>query len=387
MNNCEELRCPQLQLGLRYLREALQCIVHTIIFARSISSASTVRQPIEECCEQLDIWYLKNVDPKISAEVESKILSFTSGFQAMLERGITRQAQFSISFYELYEKPGFISFIPVEEKVYFEVWHVPVLVNDMFSPLCEPLRFKTFPTLSPTPTKSLSQAAACLTLQSRPVSAFLSDISTKKEVDSPPLPAHTLEEFPPFTSPMSYASPSPASQADFRIDRALSPTSFASHMQRPFSNNEWNTYPSTLSSTYVGSKGNLSQENHGELLFMEKPSSSPTLSSAHRPEIRTHKSISPTVTVSPSSSHSHSFHRSLMEDILIQTRVSSDVRERIQFILEKIRDKQNHLPFPPSDCGMYRFEITFEGPGGKKTSRFYPHSFMNSSMRNFSYLS
>lgn len=127
LHRLDELEVPQ-----GAMKEALRAVLHTILFSRALGPVI----PVEQRSAVLgDVCYLKSGDvsrgrPSVEVEktVEESIEHFCHSLRPVgpeLARG-----KLVLSFYERRSrKTFFASFSNAKEKVYWEQWDIPVLVN------------------------------------------------------------------------------------------------------------------------------------------------------------------------------------------------------------------------------------------------------------------
>jgi len=148
--NCREHKLPELELATNQVREALQCLLHTILFIRA--PGPVVPQDVH--CEGFDLTYTRiagtgagnvhdnstaaskmnpilgekrNVDKKVNDAIEIFLRSLTHVGPELLQGCLT------VSFFE--RRATQKLFWSHEEKVVWEQWVVPVLVNNTPRPV------------------------------------------------------------------------------------------------------------------------------------------------------------------------------------------------------------------------------------------------------------
>ncbi|GLC42779.1 hypothetical protein PLESTB_001417200 [Pleodorina starrii] len=118
MANCETHNLPVLELESHQIREALRCVLHTIIFNRALGYVI----PKDVDSELFDITYVQCGDPGVEAKVESRI----SDFCTQVEKKPAELHQLQLSFYETRRKQAW--FGTQDERLYWETWVISVLV-------------------------------------------------------------------------------------------------------------------------------------------------------------------------------------------------------------------------------------------------------------------
>eukprot|EP00620_Florenciella_sp_RCC1587_P014197 CAMPEP_0182556610 /NCGR_PEP_ID=MMETSP1324-20130603/816_1 /TAXON_ID=236786 /ORGANISM="Florenciella sp., Strain RCC1587" /LENGTH=243 /DNA_ID=CAMNT_0024768525 /DNA_START=282 /DNA_END=1012 /DNA_ORIENTATION=+ len=125
MNHVER-RLPEFELGEDNLTEALQCLMHTIIFARwPLQSSTSNLAPREIECENFPIAYASCGESWVHQRVDEAIVEFKANLVPAgpeLARGCL-----SLGFYE--RRHNKVVFWSYEEKVVWEEWVIPLLVN------------------------------------------------------------------------------------------------------------------------------------------------------------------------------------------------------------------------------------------------------------------
>lgn len=112
--------CELMPLERHEMREALRCILHTIVFNRSLGSLT----PCETDCEFFALTFVKNDKPGVSDTVEKAI---DSSLAELKPDGPGQwRGQVVCSFYEKREVRGLLW--NKEERVCFERWFIPIVV-------------------------------------------------------------------------------------------------------------------------------------------------------------------------------------------------------------------------------------------------------------------
>jgi len=125
MNNCEEFTCPHLDIHLADLKEALRCIVYTILFNRAIGGNRVV-EPITVRAPQFDLAYAKIESPEVDSLAEAQIKALAEAAELSVGSSIT----LVIAFYVESPKEGGLLWQVFSgqrsERIYFERWKIPV---------------------------------------------------------------------------------------------------------------------------------------------------------------------------------------------------------------------------------------------------------------------
>eukprot|EP01041_Mallomonas_annulata_P004450 gene4450-8864_t len=115
----------EMELHSSLVEEGLTCLLHSILFVRAPGPV----RPVDSHCSRLaPLTFAKCGVPDIDIAVKDAIESF----QLSLHRiGPTNSKGLVVlSFYEKRSNRGFFGLMNNEEKVYFERWKIPVVVND-----------------------------------------------------------------------------------------------------------------------------------------------------------------------------------------------------------------------------------------------------------------
>ncbi|KAG2434954.1 hypothetical protein HYH02_012150 [Chlamydomonas schloesseri] len=118
MANCETYNLPVLELEPHQIREALRCVLHTIVFNRALGYVV----PNDVDSELFDITYVKCGDPAVEARVEARI----SEFCAQVDKRPADLHQLQLSFYETRRKQAWFGM--QDERLFWETWVLSVLV-------------------------------------------------------------------------------------------------------------------------------------------------------------------------------------------------------------------------------------------------------------------
>ena len=128
--NCQEAHLPELELSTCQVREALQCLLHTILFVRAPGPVT----PYDCDCENFNLTYSKigkieDVDRQVDESIEKFMLSLKP-IGPELSRG-----DISLSFFERRVTKQLFGLVSNEERIIWEVWNIPVLVNSTPRPV------------------------------------------------------------------------------------------------------------------------------------------------------------------------------------------------------------------------------------------------------------
>lgn len=138
--NCKEHHLPELELTTGQVREALQAILHTILFIRSPGPVA----PMDVNCEGFNWTYTriandavrspsntKNhyLDKKVDDSIEDFLKNLTQIGPELLSGCLT------LSFFERRESKQLFGLVKHEEKVIWEQWILHVVVNNTPRPV------------------------------------------------------------------------------------------------------------------------------------------------------------------------------------------------------------------------------------------------------------
>mmetsp|Transcript_21245 Transcript_21245/g.27432 ORF Transcript_21245/g.27432 Transcript_21245/m.27432 type:complete len:219 (+) Transcript_21245:113-769(+) len=142
--NCKEQHLPELELSTGQVREALQCLLHTILFIRSPGQVS----PRDVECEGLNITYTRiaggddgssgrtpsaslesGIDKKVDDAIELFLRSLSQIGPELLSGCLT------LSFFERRASRQLFGLVSHEEKVVWEQWIIRVIVNNTPRPI------------------------------------------------------------------------------------------------------------------------------------------------------------------------------------------------------------------------------------------------------------
>ena len=136
--NCEELIVPSLELSLALVKECMRCIIHTVLFGRSIGGDVPV-DPVTVYSKVLSIKYCKFNETGMtdfSGIVEQKLKDFTRRLEMnhsmilMISFFVPRQRQ-SKSFWDILSTP-------IDDKAIFERWKIQVDLPEISSGASSP---------------------------------------------------------------------------------------------------------------------------------------------------------------------------------------------------------------------------------------------------------
>lgn len=123
--NLKEISLPEIELHSSLVEEGLNSLLHTILFVRAPGPV----RPIDSHCARLaPLTFAKCGVSDIDVAVHEAIQNFRF---SLVKVGPTNSKGIVIlSFYEKRAQRGFFGLVNNEEKVYFERWKIPVVVND-----------------------------------------------------------------------------------------------------------------------------------------------------------------------------------------------------------------------------------------------------------------
>eukprot|EP00472_Partenskyella_glossopodia_P012616 CAMPEP_0197539514 /NCGR_PEP_ID=MMETSP1318-20131121/63002_1 /TAXON_ID=552666 /ORGANISM="Partenskyella glossopodia, Strain RCC365" /LENGTH=117 /DNA_ID=CAMNT_0043098257 /DNA_START=83 /DNA_END=433 /DNA_ORIENTATION=+ len=116
--NCEEIVLPPVEVKRFQTEPALQCLLHTIIFNRSLHSKNL--RPRDADCDIFDISYAQSDNKEVARKVTEGIRNFLKKMdETKIDKGVA-----SIAFYTTKESQNFLMniFGAREEKFYWEKW-------------------------------------------------------------------------------------------------------------------------------------------------------------------------------------------------------------------------------------------------------------------------
>uniref|UniRef100_A0A7S2BGI4 Autophagy-related protein 101 n=1 Tax=Octactis speculum TaxID=3111310 RepID=A0A7S2BGI4_9STRA len=123
--NRVEYHLKELELAAEHVQEALQCLLHTIVFARWPHQKGPLR-PQEIQCEHFPVAYASCGEAVVYRRIDDSIQTFMSSLvpagPELLKGCLT------LGFF--YRRTNKVVFWAYEEKVVFEEWIIPLLVNN-----------------------------------------------------------------------------------------------------------------------------------------------------------------------------------------------------------------------------------------------------------------
>ena len=128
--NCHHHTLPELELSSHQVRESLQMLLHSILFLRAPGPIA----PTDVCCEHFSFSYSKigKVDD-VDRQIDSAVADFLRSLVPIgpeLSKGTV-----SLTFFERRVSKAFLGLVSTEERVVWEVWHLPLLVNSTPRPV------------------------------------------------------------------------------------------------------------------------------------------------------------------------------------------------------------------------------------------------------------
>jgi hypothetical protein len=122
--NCEEFTVPSIQLSLPVLKESLRCLLHTILFSRSLGGDVAV-EPVTIKSDLLGISYCRANHvggPDIGQIVENKIREFASKISSSLTMVLALYVPRGGGGRSLWDMLS----QPFDDKAVFERWKIQV---------------------------------------------------------------------------------------------------------------------------------------------------------------------------------------------------------------------------------------------------------------------
>ena len=115
---------PELEVSSYLLPESLQIILHTLLFIRAPGPV----RPSTIHCTNLSLSYtrISNV-PDLDSQISSLLTSVQTKLQPVGPE--LTKATISVSFYDLRSTSSLFGLVSGTEKVYWEKWSLPLLVN------------------------------------------------------------------------------------------------------------------------------------------------------------------------------------------------------------------------------------------------------------------
>lgn len=140
--NSKDHHLPELELSTGQVREALQCLLHTILFIRSPGQV----KPIDVECEGLNITYTRisgnensgtTLNPHVESIIDKKVDDAIESFlQSLSQIGPELlSGSLTLSFYERIASRQLFGLVSHEEKVVWEQWVLRVIVNNTPRPI------------------------------------------------------------------------------------------------------------------------------------------------------------------------------------------------------------------------------------------------------------
>ncbi|KAL7578226.1 hypothetical protein ACA910_012649 [Epithemia clementina (nom. ined.)] len=139
--NCKEQHLPELELSTGQVREALQCLLHTILFIRSPGPVA----PRDVECEGLNVTYTRiagndsslsdaiqaesDIDKQVDDAIETFLQSLSQIGPELLSGCLT------LSFFERRASRQLFGLVSHEERVVWEQWILRVIVNNTPRPI------------------------------------------------------------------------------------------------------------------------------------------------------------------------------------------------------------------------------------------------------------
>ena len=128
--NCEEFLIPSLELSLAVLKDSLRCILHTILFSRSLGGEVAV-EPATFRSELLGISYCRanhagDTGPDIGQIVENKIREFALKLQDV--GSLTLVLALYVPRHSAANRKTLWDILsqPFDDKAVFERWKIPI---------------------------------------------------------------------------------------------------------------------------------------------------------------------------------------------------------------------------------------------------------------------
>lgn len=115
---------PEIEVDAFQVKETLRILLHTILFNRALGPVT----PREYDSDLFDITYVRCGSVEADKTIEEKIELFVQSTKHVSSSELHR-GQVLLSFYERKVKRSFLGLLPSEEKIYWEQWVFPVLIN------------------------------------------------------------------------------------------------------------------------------------------------------------------------------------------------------------------------------------------------------------------
>jgi autophagy-related protein 101 len=138
--NCKEYHLPELELATGQVREALQAIIHTILFIRSPGPVA----PNDVHCEGFNLTYTRIANDAVGSHPKKKNLYLDKKVDDSIEDFLKSLVQIgpellsgclTISFFERRASKQLFGLVSHEEKIIFEQWILHVVVNNTPRPV------------------------------------------------------------------------------------------------------------------------------------------------------------------------------------------------------------------------------------------------------------
>mmetsp|Transcript_9620 Transcript_9620/g.17014 ORF Transcript_9620/g.17014 Transcript_9620/m.17014 type:complete len:216 (+) Transcript_9620:79-726(+) len=119
-DNTETHQLPPLELEQHQVREALRCLLHTILFNRALGPV----RPVEVEAELLDLSYVRVHDEEVVAAVELSMNELCGQLERSAGRGA--EAQVRLAFYE--KRQGSSTWFGGQANCFWEQWFINLAV-------------------------------------------------------------------------------------------------------------------------------------------------------------------------------------------------------------------------------------------------------------------
>ena len=124
MANIKEIAFEEQEIYASLVHEALCCLVHSVLFLRNPDG---IRPEDCECVQLYPLVYVKIGGPDADVLIKEKVSSFLNSLIQISPT--TKKGTFVISFFERRPIRKFL-IINDEERVHFERWKFPMIIND-----------------------------------------------------------------------------------------------------------------------------------------------------------------------------------------------------------------------------------------------------------------
>jgi len=126
--NIKELCLEEIELNQYFVDEGVSCLLQTILFIRAPNQNV---QPEDHQCQRLNLSYAKcgpsDIDQTVSESLEM-LHRFKTPIGPKIQKGII-----NLTFYE-HRVSALFGWIHSKEKVYFERWKIPVVIDERAYP-------------------------------------------------------------------------------------------------------------------------------------------------------------------------------------------------------------------------------------------------------------